>query len=593
MATLALSADGKTLYAGGTPGGGVFAIDIAAGKAKKLLSLEEGAHIWAISPAPSGKTLHVGTGPEGKLYEIDIASAKAKVLWDSGKKHLLSLVRDGESLLVGASDDAELYRVDTKSGAARAVHDFSGQEIKSIVVSDKSIYVTVNEFQGAATGTISGPAKPTGTKPKGDAAAAGGSGVPRPGERRGKGTLWRIDADGRVDQLHALSDTYFTDLFVAGNGDVFAATGGAGKVYLIKATDRTVTAVFDVDERQVLTMAGVKGGKTPSLFATGDSGAVYEITGATRNDAQYTSKVYEADSVTRWGGVRFGGEGGLAVETRSGNTAAPDKTWSGWSKLAGVRKAPGGSSLAKVSSPAGRYLQWRVKFSGNAILRDFTVYMLPQNQRARVTEVTAGDDGSTKSPMVTTQSGTTKSSNPVTKLKWKIDNGDDDDVVYTLEYRLEGEVAWREIATGTGKEPFTRTDFDWNTEFLPDGMYEIRVTASDSRSNPPDLALSDQQVSKPLLVDNRKPEVVDLTAKAGVVTGRARDSFSRISELAYSVDDGDWQVAFPKDGVFDDVVEDFTFKLPAGLKAGLHTVVVRSADDGDNVGAAQITFRTP
>ncbi len=590
VATLALSPDGKTVWAGGTPGGGVFAIELATGKPRKLATLEGGDHVWAIVPSADGKTLWVGTGPDGKLFSVDVASGKAKLLWDSGKKHLLSVLEDAGGLLVGASDDAELYRVDVKTGAARAVADFSGQEIKAIAVRDKVIYLVVNEFQGSPSGTVTGPAKPTGIKPKGGDSSSGSS-VPRPGERKGKGSLWRIDPDGRIDQLHALSDSYFTSLYVAKNGDVFAASGGAGKVYLIKDSDRSVLTAFDVDERQVLTMAGAPGGEAPLLLGTGDTGAVYEVGGA-RADALYTSKVFEGEALTRWGGVRFSSSGPApALETRSGNTASPDKTWSSWSKLAAVRPAPGGASLGKVASPPGRYLQWRTKLAGGTVLRDMTVYLLPQNQRTRVLEISAGDEPGAKKPSVTTQTGTTKSRSPVTKLKWKVDSGDDDEVTYQLEYRVEGDAAWRELQTNTGTEPFTKTDFDWNTELMPDGMYELRVTASDARSNPPELALTHSLISRPFLVDNQKPEVAGLVFKAGVVTGRVRDSFSRVDEIAYSVDGGDWTVAFPDDGVFDDVAETMTLRL-GKLAAGLHTVAVRGADEADNVGVATLSFRT-
>jgi hypothetical protein len=46
----------------------------------------------------------------------------------------------------------------------------------------------------------------------------------------------------------------------------------------------------------------------------------------------------------------------------------------------------------------------------------------------------------------------------------------------------------------------------------------------------------------------------------------------------------------PGDGIFDDRVEPFTFRLPT-LSAGPHNVTVRAWDSADNVGAAAITVR--
>ncbi|MFL5304627.1 MAG: hypothetical protein ACJ8F1_05410, partial [Polyangia bacterium] len=93
-----------------------------------------------------------------------------------------------------------------------------------------------------------------------------------------------------------------------------------------------------------------------------------------------------------------------------------------------------------------------------------------------------------------------------------------------------------------------------------------------------------------ILVDNRKPEVVGLSAKYPFVSGRARDDQSPLGSLEYAVDGGEWQMLSPADGICDDLVEAFTLKLPA-LAPGPHAVTVRAWDGADNVGAASITVR--
>src|SRR5262249_37675892 len=130
-------------------------------------------------------------------------------------------------------------------------------------------------------------------------------------------------------------------------------------------------------------------------------------------------------------------------------------------------------------------------------------------------------------------------------------------------------------------------------EPIPDGNYVVKVVASDERANPREDALEHSLVSSPFLVDNRKPELVDVKVQNGSFTGRARDSFSPISELAYSIDGGEWQPFSPKDGIFDDPVEDFSVKLPSKLVPGTHSLAVRAVDAADNVGAVQTTFRIP
>jgi hypothetical protein len=181
-----------------------------------------------------------------------------------------------------------------------------------------------------------------------------------------------------------------------------------------------------------------------------------------------------------------------------------------------------------------------------------------------------------------------KPRSPVVKLRWRTENPDDDDLIYRLYFREESEGNWKPIG---GPEPLTRTDYDWNTESIPDGNYVVKVVVSDERSNPREEALEHSLTSTPFLVDNRKPELSDVRINYPIASGRAHDSFSPISELAYSVDGGDWQPFAPKDGIFDDPNEEFSVKLPATLAAGAHSLAIRAVDAADNVGAVQLSFR--
>ncbi len=271
------------------------------------------------------------------------------------------------------------------------------------------------------------------------------------------------------------------------------------------------------------------------------------------------------------------GERGLElVVTAEGRRAAPVKP---------EKLADGG--VGRVASPPGRYLQVRASFGApRTVLRDLTVYYQPQNQRPRITELTVGEDAAARRPSAVARSSKPRS--PVVKLRWRVDNPDDDDLIYRLYFREEGESNWKPIG---GPEPLTRTEYDWNTESIPDGNYVVKVVASDERSNPREEALEHSLTSTPFLVDNRKPELVDVKLAYPSVTGRAHDSFSPISELAYSVDGGDWQPFSPKDGIFDDPDEEFSVRLPSGLSPGTHSIAIRAVDGAENVGAAQYTFR--
>jgi hypothetical protein len=69
----------------------------------------------------------------------------------------------------------------------------------------------------------------------------------------------------------------------------------------------------------------------------------------------FTSAVYDAGRLVTWGTalwtVNLPAGTTITVQTRSGNSAAPDSTWSAWAPV---------SNNGTVSSPASRYLQYRV-----------------------------------------------------------------------------------------------------------------------------------------------------------------------------------------------------------------------------------------
>jgi hypothetical protein len=581
IGALALGQKGQ-LYAGTVATASVYAIDTSSGKTSLVIKLPDTDHVWGLVASADGKTLWAATGSSGKLFAIDVAGKSAKVVWDSSESHLLSLLRapDG-GLWVGTADEAIVYRVDPASGQARAMADFAGTEVKALAWDNGALYAAVNDFdKKSGTAPVKKP-QPTGTAIKPPEAGKPGAETPdsasqpRPGERKGKGAIFRVDADGRLEQVHALADGYFQTLGASG-GTVYAGAGTGGRVVAVLPSGEVQT-VFDVEERQVNALVAWEGGVA---FATGDSAAFYSSAGAEKAGT-YTSKVFDAGGPARWGKLRHGGSGAVVLETRSGNTAKPDAGWSAWQKLAS----------GAIASPAGRYLQFRVAFGGAGAVDKVAIYYLPRNLRARLTEVTVGDPKQADRPPVTLEDGAAKPRSPVVKVKWKVDNTDGDELGYELDVRREGEALYHPLPLGTGDEPYQKLEYDWNTEGLPDGVYRLRVRVTDAATNPPELALTHELVSEPFVIDNARPTLTGLEVQGTHVAGRAVDAGSRIDEIAYSIDGGPWRMAYPRDGVFDDLSEAFTFDLPAGLPTGLHTLQVRAADEAENIVGASVTFR--
>ena len=587
VTSLALRADG-TLLAGTTPGGRIFVIDPRKNeKADKpagahLFAKVAAEHVWTLAHDAKTGITYAGAGGPGKIFAVD-AKGGVQLHWDSGDKHIVSLLAlGGGRLLAGTSEEAILYRV-SADGHAEALHDFEAEEVRAIARAGNTTYVAVNDFdkaggEGAAT---TGPVAAKGTKITlgGSTAPASAGALPRPTSVKAKSAVYRLSDDGSIEQVFALADGYLSSLFAEpaagfehGASSVYAAAGTQGKVYRI-LPNGTFALAADLSERQALTLVRTSNG---FLVGTGDVGGLYEVRPAGPGEASYLSKVFDSEFFAVWGRVRWTGSPNLSFETRSGNTGKPDATWSAWKKLESAA-FEAGEGEGRVASAGARYLQYRVHLpeSGSS-LKEISLYYLPQNQRARVTEVTLADPGTT--------AGAARSHSPVLKLRWKVENPDADELSFRLAYRQDSESVWRPLG---GAEPLAKPEYDWSTDSVPDGHYVVRVTASDDKSTPRDRALESSFVSAPFLVDNTRPEVVELGGRTPTVTGRARDAASVVSQIEYSVDGGEWRPATPSDGVLDQRSEGFTVTLGA-LGKGTHVVNVRAFDAADNVGASRV-----
>jgi len=259
-----------TLLAGSTPGGRIFAVDGKTGSSRPFAKLPA-EHVWALlSDAKSTKT-YAATGIPGQVFVID-GKGKERLLWDSGDKHVMTLAwGDKGVLLAGTADRAILYRVHP-DGRAEALHDFEANEIRAIARVADATYLAVNAFErpgDAQAAPVPGAQPGKGTKVSPGPAPASGA-QPRADQVKAHAAVYRLDDDGRIEQVLALADGYFTALLAGPDNKVYAASGTQGKVYRI-SPDRTAALAIDLPERQALALVSTHEG---FLVGTGDVGLV-------------------------------------------------------------------------------------------------------------------------------------------------------------------------------------------------------------------------------------------------------------------------------------------------------------------------------
>ena len=171
---------------------------------------------------------------------------------------------------------------------------------------------------------------------------------------------------------------------------------------------------------------------------------------------------------------------------------------------------------------------------------------------------------------------------------WSAHDDNDDDLIFAVYYRGEGEQTWRLL-----KDKLTTRFYSWDSTTMPDGAYYLKIVASDLPSNPPAQALTNERVSERFEIQNTPPRIENLRADSGGAT--AKISFDGVSSglaitrAQYSVDAGEWFIVFPASGLSDAPKENYQIELP-GLAPGPHTIAVQISDRFDNTTAAQVAF---
>ena len=566
VTSLARAEDGA-VYAGTLPDGKVFRLNAPQGarpQAPTLVATLPGAqHVWAVTWDRARRALLCATGPEGKLFAVDPAAAapnNATVLFDSDEPHLyaMALGRDNEVLLGAGGGHAIVYGVRGAS-QARVIARLNGDEVKGLAVAGDDVVAISNAFTEA-------PEPPRRSAQQSRVPTPGGPTTPRP--RAGRGFAWRIRPSGFAERLISSELSHFTALAWDGaRREALIGSGVNGRLVAV-AEDRSARLLFDVDEQGVTAIAQSAAGLS---FGTADSGAFYRVLAARPTGATWNSRVLDATLPSRWGAVRWRGAGALDWEARSGNSEAPDATWSAWEAL---------DADGAVRAPAARYLQVRARFSRDpaTVIRSVTVYYLPENQRAALLEVTAAAPE--------TKVGEVRRN--AVKLGWKVDNSDGDELRYRLRFRGDSETTWRAVLRN--QEWLTAASYEWPTDGLPEGWYRVEVEASDEAANPDDAVTRDRRVSEPVLVDGTAPAVT-VRVEGARLLGEARDGASAVVRLEVSVDGGDWRPLRPADGLLAERAEAIDAPVPPGVTAGEHSLAVRATDEAGNVGLGSARFR--
>ena len=607
--SLAVDPD-DNVYAACAPSGKIYRIPP---KGKPTLFCEtKQTYVWALAITPK-RQLYAGTGPDGKILQIGPNGKTVKTVYDSAQKHILSLAAAGDTVYAGTDRDGLVYRI-APDGRVSIAFDAASRELRCMAADDKgNVYFGSADGLRATATTVprrvttgktapakaGGMAKTLAVKKAPHTSKRPPAYVPstRPGSSgvSGSNYVYRLAADGKVSVVLKMTGVAFLSM-AWHQGALYAGSAGEGKVFRV-LPEADMGSVASVDQPQALSLCILPSGKL--FVGTANDGRVYAGDSLRAMVGTYVSSVYDARSRSRWGALHIEGRvpKGTRVEacTRTGNSAKPDNTWSRWSKHQQI------DTSAPITSPAARFIQYRLALSTRDVkmtprIREVSFPYLPDNRAPSVDSIDIAPAGAAQAAAKKTSSrdrrpppqhGDGCISRQVT-ISWRAQDPDRDLLLYTLHFRGKGEKNWKLLA-----EDLTATSRKWQTDAVPDGAYELKVTASDRPGNPRPRDLSDELVSEPVTVDN-SPPLVRVTGRAlkdgrCSVGAEAKDAGSNIRAARYSVDAGRWEPVLPIDEIFDARMEKLILTTEA-LGPGEHTLVIQAEDSAGNVGSSKAVF---
>src|SRR5262249_35020294 len=105
----------------------------------RVLAEDLDAYVWSLALGADGKTLYAGTGAKGRIYRVT-AKGKAAVFYTTRQEHILSLAMGPDKMLYAGTDKNGLvYRIDPK-GKGFVLYNAPQAEVRSLLVAAEGVY---------------------------------------------------------------------------------------------------------------------------------------------------------------------------------------------------------------------------------------------------------------------------------------------------------------------------------------------------------------------------------------------------------------------------------------------------------------------
>jgi len=553
-------------------------------------------YIFAIAIDDSGD-IYLGTGPQGKLYCLDSSGKEPQLVYDSRDKNILSLVIGRDSFVYAGSDSRGLiYKIDPSTKTATVLYDSDQSEITALLFAeDGNLYAAATsakiaqaEVEFAAQLPFAGRPEPQLEGGESSGESEGGLKLQiantkqtvgseplekpmppiKPPEPREASYIYRITEEGYVTDVFSETAVFFC--LAAQEQKLLVGTGNSGRTFSIEPALEKQALIYE--DKQASQITAVAVAQEDVYLGTANPAKLVKLARAFASEGTYTSDLVDAGQPAKWGKLQIEADVPqgcrVLVASRGGNVKdvnAP--TFSDWTELAEI------TGPMQLRCPLSRFCQYKLILESedgrkSPLVREIAVASTIPNLAPKVKSVGVNRLGAL---------GKTG----VYKIDYKTTDDNGDKLVYKIDFRKIGRTSWIEL-----EDELEVSFFEWDGKTVEDGRYEVRITASDERSNSTTTKLTGTRISEPVVLDNTAPAItdyfIDSSGKTVTLKLKVSDELSVIGKLDYTVDsNAEWKAAVPDDLVYDTTDEEFTIVVEE-LSTGEHVIAVRLSDDVGN-----------
>jgi len=563
-------------------------------KYEVIFEPDEDKYIFAIE-VDSGGNIYLGTGPEGKVYKLDSSGKKTQLIYDSQDKNILSLAAGQDGFVYAGSDSRGLiYKINPRTKTATVLYDSDEPEITALLFTEDGVLhaaatsakIVQAQTKFAAQSPLAGRPETTTTKSKDDAKGglklkianikeavskmpSKGPTPPRKPTRPGQASyIHKISRDGFVTNVFSEAAVFFC--LAEQDKSLLVGTGNSGQLFTVDPSTEQEALIYEDKQASQITALNVR--RDAVYLGTANPAKLIKLGTGFASNGTYISELIDAGQPAMWGKLQIEADipqgCKVQVASRSGNVKdVNDPTFSSWTQLEEVTQP------VQLQCPLGRFCQYKLVLQSKGphtpIIREIAVASSVPNLAPKVESVDV-------SPIAA------PGKQGEFKISFKAEDDNGDKLIYKIDFRKIGRTNWIEL-----KDEIEKPTFEWDGKTVEDGRYEVRVTASDERSNNSATKLTGSRISEQVIVDNTAPVInkhsIDKDKNTLILKLHVSDEFSAIGRLNYTVDSNEkWKGTMPDDMVYDTMDEDFTIVIDK-LEPGEHIIAVRIADSVGNI----------